>query len=74
MQAKAFSAQFRAERADLEGQLSRYTELLGTARTNCDSRSAAAIRKSIRLTEDDLRRIDRMLEAIERRFPEAFSR
>ena len=74
MQAKAFSAHFRADRAELERQLLRHTQALDTARMTCDSREAATARKFIRAVEDDLRRIDRMLEAMEQRFPDAFSR
>lgn len=73
MQAKSFSAQFRAERAELERQISRHTRALETARTMCDSRQAATARKSLRAVADELRTIDRLLEAMEQRFPEAFS-
>lgn len=74
LQAKAFSAQFRAERAELELALQRHARTLDTARMLGDSREAALTRKAMRLVEDDLRTIGRLLEAIEQRFPDAFSR
>lgn len=69
MQARAFAAQFTAQRRDLEQQLSRHTESLAAANLVGDSRGAALARRSIRDAETDLRDIDRILETIGRRFP-----
>lgn len=68
-QARAFAAQFTAQRRDLEEQLSRHVQSLTAANQVGDSRGAAAARRSIRDVETDLRDIDRILETIERRFP-----
>lgn len=69
MQARAFAAQFTAQRRDLEQQLNRHTESLAAADQVGDSRGAAQARRSIRDVETDLRDIARMLETIEHRFP-----
>lgn len=74
MQARAFAAQFTAQRRDLEHQLSRHAESLAAANRVGDSRGAALARRSIRDVETDLRDIDRMLETIEHRFPGNVSR
>lgn len=74
MQARAFAAQFTAQRRDLAQQLSRHMQSLTAANHAGDSQGAALARRSIRDVETDLRAIDRMLETIRRRFPVEVSR
>lgn len=67
MQAKAFHAQFRADREDLTRQLSRHVRTL-TSTTM--SGAIAAARRQIRKAECELREINRVIDRLEQRFPE----
>ena len=74
LQAKLFFAQSRAEREDLAQQLARQLKTLTAATMGLSAEDASAVRRAIRLIESNIRQIDRMLEGIERRFPEVISR
>ena len=74
MHAKAFSAQLRAERDDSARQLLRLDEALTLAMSSRSNKAINMARQRIRNAESDLCHLDRMIEAIGVRFPEAISR
>lgn len=70
LQAIEFNAFLGAERRHLADQLSRHSAALTTA-TTTSTGDPAGLRRTIRQLENDLRQVDRMLEAIHARFPGA---
>lgn len=74
LQAKRFLAQLRAEREHLAGQLSMQVTKLNTGPSRLSDEEARSLRGAIRYLEANIRQLDRMLEGLERRFPEAVSR
>ena len=74
LQAKQFFAQFRAEREHLAGQLSTQVTKLSAGTAGQSDEEVRSVRGAIRYLEANIRQLDRMLEGIERRFPEAVSR
>lgn len=61
-----FESQRNAVRAELAGLVKRLTRGMTS---NGDAGEASVIRRAIRAAENELRIIDRMLEALDERFP-----
>lgn len=69
MQADAFREYFDRERSDLAVQLARLVKQLTASMTTESHQRISELRRAIRIAEADIRQIDRMVEALEQRFP-----
>lgn len=70
LQAKYFRGYFEGERSALRAELSSCVKRLTRCMTtDSDAGEAGMIRRAIRVTENELRTIDRMLDALDGRFP-----
>ena len=69
MQADAFREYFDRERGDLVVQLARLVKQLTVSMTSDSHQRVSELRRAIRLAEADVRQIDRMVVALEQRFP-----
>jgi hypothetical protein len=73
-QADYFRGFFEGERAELARELAKHVKNLTGCMTTSDMREASAIRRAIRNAEWEMRAIDRMIEALDHRFPATRSR
>ncbi len=69
MQAEAFREFFDSERSELAVQLARLVKQLTASMTTESHQRVSELRRAIRLAEADIRQIDRMVDALEQRFP-----
>ena len=69
MQAEAFRGYFDRERSELAVQLTRLVKQLTASMTTESHQRISELRRAIRLAEADIRQIDRMVDALEQRFP-----
>ncbi|HEX3546359.1 MAG TPA: hypothetical protein VHU62_07275 [Mycobacterium sp.] len=70
MQAGYFRGRFEEERSGVAAQLASLTRRLTECMTTDEMTTISHVRRAIRVAEGELRVIDRMLDAIEARFPE----
>jgi hypothetical protein len=68
-QAAYYRGFFEGERAELTRELAKHVKNLTGCTTTRNVREASAIRRAIRNAEWEMRAIDRMVEALEQRFP-----
>jgi hypothetical protein len=61
---------FEVERAELTRQLAKHVKNLTGCSTTDNVREASVIRRAIRNAEWEMRAIDRMIEALDQRFPD----
>jgi len=73
MQADYYQSYFDERRSSLAAELASQVRQLTAVTATGDAASAGRIRRAIRNAESDLRTIDRMLEAIDGRFPDELS-
>jgi hypothetical protein len=69
MQAEYFRGFFAERRMDLAAQLASLTRRLTECMTNRETTPIGDLRRAIRVAEGELRAIDRMVDAIDARFP-----
>jgi hypothetical protein len=69
-QAAYFRLHLLQERRDLAAMLARHTKSLTRCTTEGDMRPMSDIRRHIRTIERELQSIDRMVEALDDRFPD----
>jgi hypothetical protein len=69
-QADYFRFKLRQERSEVASILAKHTESLTLCMTKGDMRRASDIRRNIRTVERELQLIDRMVEALDDRFPD----
>ena len=69
MQAVYHRGFFESQRDAVARALARYGKTLTQCMTTGDIGAASRVRRTIRHTEHDIRAIDRMLEALNQRFP-----
>lgn len=70
MQAEYFRGLFEGERSRVAAQLASLTRRLTECMTTDGMTPISHVRRAIRVAQGELRAIDRMLDAIEERFPE----
>jgi hypothetical protein len=70
MQAGYFRAFLGDERAELRSYLAEQVKALTARAATGDVRGVSHVRRSIRAAENELRAIDRMVEALDWRFPD----
>ena len=58
------------ERADLAGRLGKHARLLNESITSGQTRNTGHLRGHVRRLENEIREINRMLDALARRFPD----
>lgn len=68
-QAAYFRSHLQQERGDLDAMLAGHTKSLTRCMTEGDMRPMSDIRRHIRTIERELQLIDRMVEALDDRFP-----
>lgn len=68
-QAEYFRGYFAEERSEVAAQLASLTRRLTECMTAGETTPISHVRRAIRVTQSQLRAIDRMLEAIDVRFP-----
>jgi hypothetical protein len=69
-QSEVFCGCLEQEKCELQGQLATQTRKLTMCLTAGDMTPISEIRRAIRTAERDLGAIDRMLDALRRRFPD----
>jgi hypothetical protein len=70
LQARSFRNHFVDARAELVDQHSRLVKQLTTGMNQGGSDEVGAIRRTIRRVEGEIRHIDQMVDALNRRFPD----
>jgi gamma-glutamyltranspeptidase len=68
-QADYYRGFFEGERAELARELAKHVKNLTGCMTRSDMREVSVIRRAIRNAEWEMRAIDRMIEALDQRFP-----
>lgn len=69
MQAEVFRLMFDRERSDLAAQLSKLVKQSTVSMAAGNHQQVTELRRAIRHTENGIRKIDRMVDALEQRFP-----